>query len=343
MAKRTYTWDGSAWQGLASPAVSLTNYPDITTTPISGFRNALINGGMDVWQRGTSGIVPTSTQPYTADRWESYRSGYAAGMSVYRPAGPTGITYAARVQRDVGNTSTASMAFGQAIESVNSTRFDGKNVTLSFWARAGANFSSASSILTAQVTYGTGTDQNYRNGFTGNTVVVSSPVTLTTSWQRFTITGNVNAAATQLGVQFSYTPVGTAGAADHFEITGVQLEEGLIATPFEQRPFGLELLLCQRYYHRLSAGEVSGNYYTATNVYPAIIHPVEMRIPAVLTASSQSAVTVYSNGAGRVASAIGFNFSTTRIYGMNVTTAAATAGHGASIGFTGVLEFSAEL
>jgi len=250
MAKRTYTYDGSSWVGLASPAVSLSNYPNMTNTPISGFRNALINGGMDVWQRGTSGIVPTSTQQYTADRWESYRAGYAAGMSVYRPAGPTGITYAARVQRDVGNTSTASMAFGQAIESVNSTRFDGKNVTLSFWARAGANFSSASSVLTAQVNYGTGTDQNYRNGFTGNTVVVSSGVTLTTSWQRFTITGNVNVVATQVGVQFSYTPIGTAGAADHFEITGVQLEEGSIATPFEQRPVGTEISLCQRYFQK---------------------------------------------------------------------------------------------
>ena len=296
MAKRTYTYDGSSWQGLASPAVSLSNYPNMTTTPISGFRNAIINGDMDIWQRGTSGIVPTSTQPYSADRWESYRAGYAAGMSVYRPAGPTGITYAARVQRDVGNTSTANMAFGQPIESMNSTRFAGKNVTLSFWARAGANFSSASSILTAQVTYGTGTDQNYRSGFTGNTVVVSSPVTLTTSWQRFTISGNVSATATQVGVQFSYTPIGTAGAADHFEITGVQLEEGLIATPFEQRPVGLELSLCQRYFYSRRANDTDKNWgwgwWEGNNAFITFVHPCEMRIAPAFSFNGTSGIQV---------------------------------------------------
>jgi len=216
----------------------------------TGFRNAIINGGMDIWQRGTSGIVPTSTQAYTADRWESFRSGYAAGMSVYRPSGPTGFNYAARVQRDAGNTSTANMVFCQALESVNSTRFNGKTVTLSFWARAGANFSSASSILNTSITYGTGTDQNFRGGFTGYTQVSPTNVTLTTSWQRFFITGNISGSATQVGVQFLYTPVGTAGAADHFEITGVQLEEGSTVTPFEQRPIGTELSLCQRYYEK---------------------------------------------------------------------------------------------
>jgi hypothetical protein len=313
MAKRTYTWDGSAWQGLASPAVSLDNYPNMTTTPISGFRNALINGGMDVWQRGTSGIVPTSTQPYSADRWESYRAGYAAGMSVYRPAGPTGITYAARVQRDVGNTSTAFMAFGQAIESVNSTRFDGKNATLSFWARAGANFSSASSILNAKINYGTGTDQNYRSNFTGNTVVASGDVTLTTSWQRFTITGNVNAAATQLGVQFSYTPVGTAGAADHFEITGVQLEEGSIATPFEQRPVGTELALCQRYY------EVDTTFYglvmscyDSSAAYACITYLVpKRRIPdiSIVNGSNASGWSAYGGGGIKTITSLLVNFT----------------------------------
>jgi hypothetical protein len=248
LAKKAFVYDGSQWVDIAQSTADLSNYANLTSTPISGFRNAIINGDMDIWQRGTSGIVPTSTQPYSADRWESYRGGYAAGLSVYRPAGPTGIQYAARVQRDAGNTSTAAIAFGQPIETSNSIRFAGKTVVLSFYARSGANFSSASSVLTAQINSGTGTDQNFRNGFTGNTVVASSGVTLTTSWQRFSITGTVSSLATQVGVQFSYTPVGTAGAADHFEITGVQLEEGTIATPFEQRPIGTELSLCQRYY-----------------------------------------------------------------------------------------------
>lgn len=248
MAKRARVWTGTEFVDLASSNTDLTNYPNMTTTPISGFRNAIINGGMNIWQRGSGGIVPTSTQPYSADRWESYRDGYATGLAVYRPSGPTGIQYAARVQRDAGNTSTASIAFGQPIETANSVRFIGKTVTLSFYARSGANFSSASSLLSVFLATGTGTDQNFRNGFTGRVNVISSSATLTTSWQRFTYTGTIGSGISQVGVQFSYTPVGTAGAADHFEITGVQLEEGTIATPFEQRPIGTELALCQRYY-----------------------------------------------------------------------------------------------
>ena len=316
MAKKAKVWSGTEWVDLAAATTDLSQYPNMTTTPISGFRNALINGDMDIWQRGTSGIVPTSTQPYSSDRWESYRAGYAAGMSVYRPAGPTGITYAARVQRDAGNTSTASMAFGQPIESINSTRFAGKNVVLSFYAREGGNFSSASSILTAQVTYGTGNDQNYRNGFTGNTVVVSSPVTLTTSWQRFTITGNVNVAATQVGVQFSYTPFGTAKAADYFEITGVQLEEGTIATPFEQRPIGTELALCQRYYWRSgTSGTINDIGFppvNSTNLAGVSPFPVTMRIAPnvqVFNGSTVNQVANVGGGTGTVSGVGGISTS----------------------------------
>ena len=54
---------------------------------------------------------------------------------------------------------------------------------------------------------------------------------------------------------FSYTPTGTAGAADYFSITGIQLEKGSAATSFEMRPYAVELQLCQRYCVYLSQGE----------------------------------------------------------------------------------------
>jgi hypothetical protein len=246
------------------------------------------------------------------------------------------------------------MAFGQPIESINSTRFAGKNVVLSFYARSGANFSSATSILTAQVTYGTGNDQNYRNGFTGNTVVVSSPVTLTTSWQRFTISGNVNTAATQLGVQFSYTPVGTAGAADHFEITGVQLEEGLIATPFEQRPVGTELALCQRYYERASGVAASpfqmftqGGWDSATTFSATWIYTTPKRVsPSVF---STTGITCLYHGIAWLNASSVASYTEMSLYGVRINyavTGSATRGESGVAVFnsaTAYVEASAEL
>ena len=65
-----------------------------------GRRNAIINSHMDVWQRGTSFALASSTKTYTADRWACYRA--ATGCTVSRQTGPTGQAYAMRVQRDSG-------------------------------------------------------------------------------------------------------------------------------------------------------------------------------------------------------------------------------------------------
>jgi len=342
LAKKAFVYDGSQWVDIAQSTTDLSNYANMTTTPISGFRNAIINGGMDVWQRGTSGIFPTSTQPYSSDRWESFRSGYAAGLSVYRPSGPTGIQYSARVQRDAGNTSGALIVFAQPVETANSIRFRSKTVTLSFYARSGANFSSASSVLSAQINSGTGTDQNYRNGFTGYATVASGGATLTTSWQRFSVTGTVSSIATQVGIQFAYTPVGTAGAADHFEITGVQLEEGSIATPFEQRPIGTELALCQRYYqilpffgYAVNTGEMgtSGIFKVTMRTTPSM----GAALNSGLTGGGGNSLTRLGVGQVFVGSATAGQISN------NAITAILCSGLTAGAAYSGSVDISAEL
>ena len=318
---------------------------------LAGFRNVLINGAMDIWQRG----APTTASPtaigaasaYTADRWNVYRAGLVTGASWSMQSTPAELPadfrYALRVQRVASNTSTATIVCAQHMETQNAWALRGKTVSFSFYARAGANYSPTFSALTVQLITGTGTDESARAGMTNQTTALNSTATLTTSWQRFTYTTTLSNVMTSLSALVFSTPVGTAGADDWFEVTGLQLEISPVATPFEFLPIGTELSLCQRYYHRLTGGEISGNYYTSTNLYPAVPHPVEMRVAAVLTASSQSAVTAYSNGAGRASTSITQNFSTTRIFGMAVVTSAATAGHGASIGVGGVLEFSAEI
>jgi len=223
-------------------------------------KNAVINGGMDVWQRGTSVAVAAAAKTFTADRFWGARGTSVAGATVSRQSVsdttnlPT-IQYCARVQRDSGNTSTQYIALSQDIETSNSIRFAGQSVTLSFYARAGANFSAASSALPVSVVTGTGTDQSLSTGYTGQATAFSGTATLTTTWQRFTFTGSIGATATQIGIQPYYTPVGTAGTNDYFEITGVQLEIGSVATPFSRAGGTIqgELAACQRYYYRVSS------------------------------------------------------------------------------------------
>jgi hypothetical protein len=220
--------------------------------------NPVLNSSFQVWQRGTSGTANSfaAGAGYNADRWQNY---YPGTLTVSRQAtGDTTnlpfIQYCARVQRNAGQTNTGGSSFGQSIETVNSIPFAGKTVTYSYYARAGANYSATSNALGVFVDAGTGTDQNVFTGYTGSTRLLNATTTLTTSWQRFTHTFAVASTYTQLGLLFTETPTGTAGANDYFEITGVQLEIGSVATPFKTNGATIqgELAACQRYYYRQS-------------------------------------------------------------------------------------------
>ena len=246
-------------------------------------RNAIINGGFDIWQRGTS--VAVGATGYTADRYflQAYNS-----MTVSRQAtGDTTnlpfITYAGRVQRDSGTSGVNFVYFTQSVESLNSRQFAGRTVTFSFYARKGANYSSASSAFSGEVLSGTGTDQSVLS-FTGSTSVVSTVGTLTTTWQRFTFTGAVPSTSNQLGFYIGYTPVGTAGANDYFEITGIQLEVGSVATQFSRAGGTIqgELSACQRYYWRSTTSTTGshgiGATQSAASAIVGINLPVTMRV-----------------------------------------------------------------
>ena len=221
-------------------------------------KNFVINGGMDIWQRGTS-FALSSALAYSADRWCSYSS--SAITVSQQTSGLTGFQYALRMQRTSGSSTTSYSQILYNAESKNSYPLAGQTVTLSFWARAGANFSGASNTINVGVESGTGTDQNqYYGYFTGATLPVNTTATLSTSWQRFTYTCAMPSNSTQFAVFFNYVPTGTAGANDYFDITGVQLEIAPQATPFSRAggSIGGELALCQRYYN-----SPSQNYYFA--------------------------------------------------------------------------------
>jgi hypothetical protein len=218
-------------------------------------QNAWYNSGFDIAQRGTN-FTGLSAVDYTLDRWAFWsttggQSNYASQQSV----GNLSVTpnqalrYCGRFGRTAGTTNTGARIAFQTLETNDSVRFAGQTVTMSFYARAGANYSATSNGLQVYLTSGTGTDQ-IMYAFTGSASVATSTVTLTTSWQRFSITGAVGTNVTQLANLFIFTPTGTAGAADYFEITGVQLEVGSVATPFNRMSGTIqgELAACQRYY-----------------------------------------------------------------------------------------------
>jgi hypothetical protein len=272
-----------------------------TTLSRAAGKNAIINGGFDIWQRGTS--ITMSSTAYTADRWNGYRS-VAGGTVTRQTTGDTtnlpNIQYCARISRDSGNTATTSLYFGQSVETSNAIPYAGKAITFSFYARKGANYSPTSSALIAGLYSGTGTDQNNTTGsYTGFATVAENTATLTTTWQRFTYTGTFAATATEFCVQFAMAPTGTAGAADYFEVTGVQIELGSTATTFSRAGGTIqgELAACQRYYFRTnnsaaSDGLLANSGYIVTSGAAFAFTPLPVTMRVVPTTLDYAALSV---------------------------------------------------
>ena len=320
-------------------------------------QNPVLNSAFQVWQRGTS-FVGAAGGSYTADRWYSYRGASATGYTTSRQVtGDTtnlpNIQYCARLQRDSGNTSTAIMAFTQSFETVNSIPFAGKTVTFSFYARKGANFSPTSSQFEASIYYGTGTDQAVFNGYTGVGYIGINSLVATTTWQRFTYTGTIPATATEISPYFTFNPTGTAGAADYLEITGVKLEVGSVATPFNTYAATIqgELAACQRYFYRVSGtgyayfSNASARSTTVTDGTVAL--PVSMRVVPSLAFSAGNTFMVYENGAIVAGTAISSDSATLNSSGITLTVASGLVARGAgnirANNTLAFIEFSSEL
>jgi hypothetical protein len=288
-------------------------------TPVQ--QNPVLNSAYQIWSRGTSGTANSYSagSGYNADRWQNYSvnaltvSRQVTGDTTNLP----NIQYCTRVQRNAGQTSTGQVFNSQTFESINSIPFVGKTVTLSFYGRKGANYSEGSSNLTLQLITGTGTDQNVLTGFTAFANTINTNMLLTTTWQRFTATATVPTTTTQMGVGFVYTPSGTAGAADYFEVTGVQLEVGSVATPFKTYATTIqgELAACQRYYTRFTASNTYSAYgmgiaRSSQQFDPLLYLPVTMRTaPTSVDSNLLSSIPNYQGAATSITS-IAINVAT---------------------------------
>jgi hypothetical protein len=329
--------------------------------PQNALANPVINGGFDIWQRGTSftGALPN----YLADRWQTFANAdktYSRQTTSDTTNLPN-IQYCLRLQRNSGSAFISSPNIYYSFENVNSTPFIGKTVTISFYARKGANFSAPSDLLNVTLASGTGTDQNFATvGFTGQTNVVNQNVTLTSTWQRFTGTGTISSTATQLGISFAYTVTGTAGANDYAEVTGVQIDLGTYTAstaPTFRRSGGTiqgELAAAQRYYYRnanttngygrLSAGiGLSTTLATLATTLPVTmrVQPTSIDFSTLRLNDSATATTV-------TALVINSDFSQANACGLTATVASGLTQYRPYFieqnnSTTGYIGFSAEL
>ena len=275
-----------------------------STLSVAAGKNPLINGGFDVWQRGTSFASLSGNSLYTADRWLFKRLDGTIGGTVSRQASTqTGFQYAMRVQRNNANTGTGGLYVYNTIETINSIPLAGKTITLSFYALKGANFSASN--LEVYVGYGTGTDQQMGStGFTGQATVIDTTQVLTTTSTRYTFTGTVPSNSTEVGMYLGFSPTGTAGAADYFDVSGVQIEIGSTATTFTRAGGTIqgELANCQRYYQRntFSAGNSPSTGYGFTQTTAILDVPFVATVPMRVspTAVDYANITAYTAANG---------------------------------------------
>ena len=307
-------------QGNPTQAATATLAPVSLPAPTAAYSNPrnLIDGGdftTNPWQRGTvQSAAVTNTVAYMADRFFTVGGGSGSQINWSRQAdnAVAGFSQALRWQRQAANTDVNKIYFGQVLETADSIRAQGQFLTLQMWNKCGANFLASSSSFTAQIIYGTGTDQSAASlvagTWTGYTVAASATITPTTVDQLSTLStaAVIPATATQVGVLFSYTPSGTAGANEYLQFKGFQLEIGPEATTFEHTDVQIVLEICQRYAYVINepnSGVIVGTgSVSASNTelfYLAL--PVQMRTAPTVTVPAVGSFKVNSASGGLVA------------------------------------------
>jgi hypothetical protein len=260
-----------------------------TASPSLGRRNRVINGDFSVWQRGTS-FTDLATGAFSADRWKID----------YRPNGNINAAqqdYVSYKALRFTNAYTGSQSFNFEHKVEDVTFFSGKEVTLSFYAKASEAF-----------TMGIAAYENYGSGGSAQTTAVSSSKSITTTRQQFTVTftcTDMSAKTVGLSNCMRLNFSNPLSQDAWVEIDHVQLEVGSVATPFEHRSFGEELALCQRYYWRFGWPSVHGGqpnvglgfYLNSARVDMAIDLPVTMRTnPSIVANSGTGYWNAYVNG-----------------------------------------------
>ena len=282
--------------GVIFPDASVQN----TAATGFGFENRLINGSMNIDQRNGGAaqtITAAAALAYTVDRWYAYSTG--ANVTGQQIAG----TYASSQSRYqfTGAASVTAIGFGQRIEQNNSFDLANTTATLSCYI--------SNSLLTT-VTW-TASYANTANTFGSLasptvTQIATGTFTVSSTRTRYTTNISIPSAATT-GIQIVFT-VG-AQTSGTWIIDSVQLEKGATATNFDVRPYGTELMLCQRYFAILLASNTDYNIGmtrdSATLSQIILYAPVTMRAtPTLGVPSGYGRIVAYDTSFGQIVASV---------------------------------------
>jgi hypothetical protein len=354
-----------------------------TADSLQGFRNRIINGDMRIDQRKNGAVVASNGAGganFPVDRFNSFATAagrYSFGQNQGNVTRPIGFTSYAGFT-SITNNSPASgdiyIAYqwieGNNVADLGFGTSNAQTVTLSFWARSSLTGQHSGSLInkaqdrgyafTFQISvantweYKTVTILGDTTGtwVTDNTEGIGLIFNLGSGTSRLSTAGSWQNFTSLYGVTGSVNVLGTNGAT--FYITGVQLEAGSVATPFERRPYGTELALCQRYYWKnapLTAATNAGlgNGFQTSTIASSItvFYPVTMR--ALPTVSFSNLVVSDNTAYDADVSSVGGLFSTTSSSYVGISHSSAGATYrpcnlrAKASGGIGFIDFSAEL
>jgi len=343
-------------------------------------RNLVINGAMQVAQRGTS-ATNAGGGYHTIDRFRfsqnnSGLGNYTTTQSTDVPSGE-GFSSSIKITNDNAKTVTNDMsAFitqkieGQNVQHLKYGTSSAESVTVSFYVRSSVTgtfcchlFQSGNNRAHVKeyTIFSANTFEKKTLTFTGdtaNSLANDNSEELRVSWvlgsgSDYDLSANswVNATASKGWATSNQTDwIATNGAT--FYLTGVQLEVGEQATPFEHEDAGTTLQKCQRYYFKFLEGSTKeigvAWYYTASHASFMFRYPTTMRAtPTATDAAGTGYYTIYSNGGSDAINSVAFeNGSTEQYSALNNSEASGTAGQAGLVRSTNAsakIEFDAEL
>ena len=330
---------------MALTEVDAARLNDNVFNTVGPFTNRIINGDMRIDQRNAGASVTPAVGQYTLDRWVLNASA-ASKVSVQQNAGS--VTPPAGFVNYAGLTSTSAytvasgdyISFSQIIEGFNVADLgwgtaNAKSVTISFWVRSSLTGTFGGVVQNGSLNRSYPFNYTISSANTWEQKSVTIPGDTSGTWA----TGNTAGISLLFGIGVGTTYQGTAGSwasANYssatgatnivgtngatFYITGVQLEAGSVATPFERRSYGQELALCQRYAYALpTPGGLQyflapGAFGSATTGFIGFNFPQLMRAtPSLSPSPTASNYQVYApnGGAYQTLTSISLNAVTT--------------------------------